>query len=102
PAEGEWESAGQRLRDTAVAQPVLFILEYALVALLRSWGVTPRVLLGHSVGQLVAATTAAVFTLPDALGLVTLRGHLMHQQPGGAMLAVSADQAQVTGMLPPG
>jgi phthiocerol/phenolphthiocerol synthesis type-I polyketide synthase E len=78
-----------RLTDTSVAQPVLFLIEYALVARWRSLGVEPSALLGHSLGELTAACIAGVFCFDDALRLAAARGRLMAQTPPGIMLAVS-------------
>ncbi|HEX4066371.1 MAG TPA: SDR family NAD(P)-dependent oxidoreductase [Acidobacteriaceae bacterium] len=78
--------------DTAVAQPTLFLVEYALAARWRSLGVEPSVLVGHSLGELTAAAVAGVFSFEDGLRLAAERGRLMARSPIGAMLAV---------MLPP-
>ena len=93
------DAAAQSLRDTATAQPALFTIEFALASLWRRWGVEPRALLGHSLGECVAACVSGVFTLEDALGLVALRGHLMQGVPGGRMLAVLRGEHEVTGWL---
>ncbi|ACB75252.1 type I polyketide synthase [Opitutus terrae] len=81
-------AAAARLRQTAVAQPVLFLADYALAQLWRSWGIEPAALVGHSLGEYVAACVAGVFSFEDALGLVAARGALMQAQPPGGMLAV--------------
>jgi acyl transferase domain-containing protein len=78
----------QQLHQTRFAQPALFVIEYALAQLWMSWGVKPGALLGHSIGELVAACLAGVFCLEAALKLVVLRAELMQQCPTGAMLSV--------------
>jgi len=84
------EQAGEALRDTRWAQPALFTIGYALAELWRSWGIQPSAMIGHSVGEYVAATLAGVMTLDDALRLIARRGRLISALPRGAMLAVMA------------
>ncbi|MFG1710516.1 SDR family NAD(P)-dependent oxidoreductase [Nonomuraea sp. M3C6] len=77
------------LERTEVVQPALFAVEYALARTLMSWGLHPRLMLGYSLGEYVAATLAGVLSLKDALALVTHRAQLIAALPAGAMLAVS-------------
>ncbi|MEH0971307.1 SDR family NAD(P)-dependent oxidoreductase [Micromonospora sp. CPCC 205546] len=99
-AEPGDERAAARLNETAVTQPALFTVEWALAQLLISFGVRPAALLGHSIGEIVAATVAGVFTLPDALTLVARRGQLMQGLPPGGMLSLSLGADAVREMLP--
>ena len=87
-ADPDDQAAERRLRQTEVAQPALFAVEWAMAQLLDSLGVRPAALLGHSVGELVAATLAGVFQPDDALRLIARRGRLVQATTPGAMLAV--------------
>jgi acyl transferase domain-containing protein/acyl carrier protein len=99
PAPGRLEAAKARLATTAVTQPALFVVEYALAGLFMDWGVRPQAMLGHSIGEYVAACLAGVLGLEDALRLVAERGRFM-EVPGGAMLAVPMAERELAGRLP--
>lgn len=89
------DEQAERLSQTWLTQPLLFSLEYALAKLWLSWGVEPILMIGHSLGEWVAATVAGVFSLDDALRLVSKRAKLMNNAPTGAMLMVALDQEAV-------
>jgi acyl transferase domain-containing protein/acyl carrier protein len=89
------DASEESLRQTGLAQPALFATEYSLARLLMSWGITPAAMIGHSLGEYVAACLAGVLSLEDALAVVALRGMLMQDTAPGAMLAapLSEDEA---------
>ncbi len=90
------------LHQTCYTQPALFSIEYALAELWRSWGIEPSMLLGHSVGEYVAACVAGVFSLEDGLKLIAARGRLMQALPrGGVMAAVFVDKEKAEQILAP-
>lgn len=88
--------------DTAFTQPVIFAIEYALATLWGSWGLTPDIVLGHSVGDYAAACIAGVFTLEEGLHLIAERGRLMGALPrDGAMISVFAEASRVSEAIEP-
>ena len=88
--------------QTTYTQPALFVLEYALAQLWRAWGVQPQFLIGHSVGEVVAACVAGVFTLADGLKLIAARGRLMGALPQvGEMVSLLASEAEVQQAIAP-
>ena len=90
------------LLSTATMQPATFAIEFALAQLWISRGIVPAAMVGHSVGEFVAATLAGVFALADALRLVARRGALMQAQPVGAMLSVRLALDALLPRLPAG
>ncbi|HSD84623.1 MAG TPA: type I polyketide synthase, partial [Anaerolineae bacterium] len=99
PVDGQVEKAIEQLTQTATTQPALFVIEYALARLWMEWGLRPQALIGHSIGEYVAACLAGVFSLEDALALVAARGRLMQQLPSGAMLSVALSEQEVQPLL---
>ncbi|MFG6101406.1 beta-ketoacyl synthase N-terminal-like domain-containing protein [Leptothoe sp. EHU-05/26/07-4] len=101
PCDEELLSATEQLQQTAITQSALFVVEYALAQLWMSWGVHPHALIGHSIGEYVAATVSGVMSLEDALALVSARGKLMQGLPSGSMLSVPLSEQEVSGLLGP-
>ncbi|MBR0646741.1 type I polyketide synthase, partial [Plastoroseomonas hellenica] len=99
---GETPEDADAIRHTLLAQPAIFAVEYALAQLWLARGVTPAAMIGHSIGEFVAATLAGVMTLEAAIGLVAARGRLMEALPGGAMLAVRLPEAELLPLLADG
>jgi acyl transferase domain-containing protein/acyl carrier protein len=100
PADAD-SKATELLQQTSITQPAIFVIEYAIAQLWIHWGIVPQSLLGHSIGEYVAATLAGVFSLEDALKLVALRGQLMQSLPTGAMLTVSLSPTEIEPFLSP-
>ncbi|AFZ28189.1 polyketide synthase family protein [Cylindrospermum stagnale PCC 7417] len=88
------------LEQTAYTQPALFALEYALTQMWKSWGIEPTTVIGHSVGEYVAACVAGIFSLEDGLKLIAARGRLMQKLPrNGEMVSLLASPEQVAEAL---
>jgi non-ribosomal peptide synthase protein (TIGR01720 family) len=99
PRAHEREEAVQKLDQTAFAQPALFSIEYALARMWMQWGGEPQAMIGHSLGEYVAACLAGVFSLQEAVRLIAVRGRLMQQANSGAMLVVPLAESEVKGLL---
>ncbi|MDB6161630.1 MAG: amino acid adenylation domain protein, partial [Gammaproteobacteria bacterium] len=93
--------AAKRLMATKFAQPAIFAVEYSLAKLWMSWGIQPDAMIGHSVGEFVAAVLAGVMTLEDALPVVALRGRLMQELHRGSMLSVRLPERELRSLLSP-
>ena len=96
------KSSDATINETRFAQPGLFAVEYALAMVWHSWGVTPKAMLGHSIGEYVAAHLAGVMSLEDVLALVAARGRLMQALPPGSMAAVHCAPEELRGLLEEG
>jgi len=95
PGPGKEEEAGEKLNDTRLTQPALFVVEYSLAKMWEWWGVEAAEMIGHSIGEYVAACLAGVFSLEEALRLVTIRGALMQEMREGRMLVVQKGEEEV-------
>jgi phthiocerol/phenolphthiocerol synthesis type-I polyketide synthase E len=99
PGEHDTEDATEILKQTYITQPALFTIEYALAKLWMAWGVHPAAMVGHSIGEYVAACLAGVFPLEDALALVAARGRLTQGLPSGSMLSVFLSEEEIRPLL---
>jgi amino acid adenylation domain-containing protein len=100
PCAGDEKTAQISLVDTLYTQPSIFVIEYALARFWQSLGIEPAMMVGHSIGEFVAATLAGVWELEDALSIVALRGRLMHDLPRGSMMAVNSSADLIAKILP--
>lgn len=92
-------AATSLLNETHLAQPAIFVIEYALAQLLISWGIRPAAMIGYSIGEYVAATIAEVLSLDEGLKLIATRAQLIQKLPNGAMLAVPLSQTEIFPLL---
>ncbi|MHB8595767.1 MAG: beta-ketoacyl synthase N-terminal-like domain-containing protein [Ktedonobacteraceae bacterium] len=99
PPEGQTGTAVQELRKPAIGLCALFVINHAMALLWISWGIYPQAMIGHSLGEYVAACLAGVMSLEDALALVALRGRLFEKLPAGAMLSVPLSEEQIYPLL---
>ncbi|RKG98939.1 SDR family oxidoreductase [Corallococcus sp. CA053C] len=99
PAASAHAEASRRLEQVSLGHPTLFTVEYALARWWMHQGVQPQALLGHSIGMYAAACVAGIFSLEDAVELVALRGRLMQQLSGGAMLSVQLPESELRPLL---
>jgi acyl transferase domain-containing protein len=94
PAGGKEKEAEEELNETRITQPALFVVEYAMAKQLEKWGVRVEAMIGHSLGEYVAACLAGVMRVEEALRLVSRRGELMQEAPGGGMAAVMMSEVE--------
>ncbi|MCX2584720.1 type I polyketide synthase [Pedobacter sp. MR22-3] len=97
--DGEDTSCVGLLEQTEYTQPALFVIEYSLVQLLKQWGIQPDLMIGHSIGEYVAACLSGLFSLEDALSLVIKRGELMQKVSAGLMLSISISSGELVLLL---
>jgi acyl transferase domain-containing protein/thioesterase domain-containing protein/acyl carrier protein len=87
------------INQTEIAQPLIFVFEYALAQLLMKWGIKPDAMIGHSIGEYTAACLSSVFSLEDALALLVLRGKLMQRMQPGIMLSALLPEKELKSLL---
>ena len=100
PAPGKEDEAAETLFQTAVTQPALFAVEYALAQMWTAYRAPAEGMVGYSIGEYTAACVAGVMSLEDAAQLVVARAALMQEMPAGGMLSVSLSEAEVRAILP--
>jgi amino acid adenylation domain-containing protein len=100
PKPKDVEKAKEMLCNTLYAQPALFIIEYALAKLLIAFGIKPTAMIGHSLGEYVAAALAGVLSLEDSLKVIAARARLMARTQQGAMLVIPLNKEAVSSLLP--
>ncbi|MFC1570056.1 type I polyketide synthase, partial [bacterium] len=100
PDNRDKDTAYNALKNTFYTQPAIFTIEYALAVLWMSWGIQPKSMIGHSIGEFVCACISGVMSLEDALKLVALRGRLMRDLPKGSMLTVRLSAEEIEARLP--
>ena len=98
---GGGSPTAEPLSQTWLAQPAIFSVSYALAELWMSWGIRPAAMIGHSVGEFVAACLSGVLELEDALGIIVARGKLMQALPPGVMLAIRLSETELQPLLGP-
>jgi phthiocerol/phenolphthiocerol synthesis type-I polyketide synthase E len=99
PSENDINEMTAKLQETAIAQPAIFAIAYALSQLWIAWGIKPKAMIGHSLGEYVAACIAGVFSLEDTLRLVAIRGKLMQALPKGKMLSLNLPELEIKPLL---
>ena len=100
PTDDNYEKSKKQIEDTFITQPAIFIISYALANTLQNYGLKPDKLIGHSVGEYVAAAISGVMSLEDALKSVAIRGKLVFDLPKGSMLAVLMSEQELLKILP--
>jgi amino acid adenylation domain-containing protein len=100
PESGDQKTAQISLQDTLYTQPSIFVIEYALARFWQGIGIEPEMMVGHSIGEFVAATLAGVWKLEDVLSIVALRGRLMQKLPRGSMMSVNIGADAIAKVLP--
>src|SRR6185503_9195670 len=101
-ADAPADPDSKKLNQTLFAQPALFAIEYAMTRLWQALGISPDAIIGHSMGEYVAACLAGVLSLEDALRLLATRARLVNELPQGAMLAVTLSENELLPLLPEG
>ncbi|MDT7830902.1 SDR family NAD(P)-dependent oxidoreductase [Flavobacteriaceae bacterium S356] len=100
PSDEDQEKSKEQIDHTYITQPAIFMISYALANTLQNYGVKPEKLIGHSVGEYVAAAIAGIMSLEDALKSVAIRGKLVFDLPQGSMLAVLMSEEELLKILP--